>query len=167
MQPIKHVYIFAPLKCIVLDISKALVPWLGKTSRMFGYLLHEVLLEHDIDITKEQLVILMKLNEKGSLKQSELAFITDRDKTSLTRLINTMERKNLVERKISTEDKRVNIIHITNTGFKLFTKASPIAFTTIQKVQQGLSSSEVNDAIATIEKIQNNISTLSKHCGPN
>lgn len=150
-----------------MDISKALIPWLGKTSRMFGYLLHEVMLDRDIDITKEQLIILMKLNEKGSLKQSELAFITDRDKTSLTRLINTMERKTLVERRISAEDKRVNIIHITKAGYTLLKRAKPILYSTVQKVQRGLSSSELNDAITTIEKIQNNISILSKHCGTN
>lgn len=150
-----------------MDISKALVPWLGKTSRMFGYLLNEVMLEQDIDITKEQLIILIKLREKGSLTQSELAFITDRDKTSLTRLINTLERKNLVERKISTKDKRVNIIHITAFGHKLLTKAIPILTNTVQQVQLGLSETELIAAITTIKKMQNNISTLSKHCGAN
>jgi len=167
MQLIKLVYIFALLKRKVLDISKALVPWLGKTSRMFGFLLHEVMVDHDIDITKEQLIILIKLNEKGSLKQRELAFITDRDKTSLTRLINTMERKNLVERRISAEDKRVNIVHITEAGYSLLESATPILHNTVQKAQQGISSSELNDAVTTIKKLQNNISTLSKHCGAN
>ena len=50
-----------------------------------------------------------ELFHDGPLPQHDLAFLTDRDKTSLTRLLSTMEKKNLVARITSSEDKRVNL----------------------------------------------------------
>ncbi len=146
---------------------KTLAPWLGKTSKMMGCFLNNMLQENDIDLTREQLVVLVKLHAENGLVQNELALITERDKTSLTRLINTMERKKLVFRKQSLKDLRVNLIHLTDFGKTEFRRAVPIMQQSINQLQTGLSESEINNTIEILQKIQNNISTSSKHCGTN
>ena len=150
-----------------MELKKTLGPWLGKTSKMLGCLINEVLATNNIDLTREQWIVLIKLNQHGVLAQNELAFITERDKTSLTRLINTMERKGLVSRKISQNDKRVKLVYLTNLGKMEYKNALPIMQNTIQNLQKGLSNQEIENTIHTLQKLQTNLTQLSTNCGEN
>ncbi len=86
------------------DIEKTILPWMGKTSKMMGIYFKEKLKQHHIDLTREQWILLKKLNDGDGQAQNDLAIITERNKASLTRLINTMERKNYVARIPDTKD---------------------------------------------------------------
>jgi len=146
---------------------RSLIPWLGKTSKMVGCFLKDSLQEKGIDLSREQWVVLVKLHTKDGLAQHELAIITERDKTSLTRLVNTMERKKLVSRKITLKDKRVNLIYLTDFGRQEFERAVPVMQRSIEGLQTGLSEKEISNAIHTLQKLQTNLSKLSTTCGTN
>ncbi len=148
-----------------MELKKTLGPWLGKTSKMIGCLINEVLVENNIALTREQWIILIKLHQQGGLAQNELAFITERDKTSLTRLINTMERKNLVFRKISKTDKRIKLVYLTEFGKSEYKNALPVMQNIIQNLQKGLSQKEIENTIRTLQKLQENLIHLSTNCG--
>jgi DNA-binding MarR family transcriptional regulator len=150
-----------------VDLNKTLGPWLGKTSKMIGCLINEVLITNNIDLTREQWVILIKLHQKGGLAQNQLAFITERDKTSLTRLINTMERKGLVIRKKAETDKRVKLVFMTKMGKTVLTNAMPIMQSIIQNLQKGLDQKEIESAILILQKVQKNLTNFSANCGNN
>ncbi len=143
-----------------MELQKTLGPWIGHTSKMIGCMINDVLQENGIDLTREQWLILFKLQKNDGLSQNQLAKYTDRDKTSLTRLINIMERKNLVQRIKKETDKRINLIFLTETGKQQFDFALPLFGKTIKKLQKGLSEKEINNTIKTLQKIQNNISKL-------
>lgn len=125
---------------------------------MIGCMINDALQENDIDLTKEHWIILFKLIKNDGLSQNQLAIYTDRDKTSLTRLINILERKNLVQRIKKDTDKRINLIYLTENGKQQFLIALPLIEKTIKKLQKGLSKEEINNTIKTLQKIQNNIS---------
>jgi DNA-binding MarR family transcriptional regulator len=93
-----------------MDIEKTLAPWLGKTTKMIDNYIQDMFHELNISLTKTQWVLLKKLHEKDGVPQQELAFLTGRDKTSLTRLVNTMEKKGVLARIPSKTDKRSNHI---------------------------------------------------------
>jgi len=132
---------------------------------MIGCLINEVLLENNIDLTREQWVVLIKLYKYDGLAQNQLAFFTERDKTSLTRLINTMERKNLVIRKAAEKDKRVKLVYMTEIGKATFKKAFPVMQNIIQNLQKGLKQQEIDNTIYILQKLQNNLINLSTNCG--
>lgn len=113
--------------------------------------------ENDIDLTREQWLVLFKLFNNDGLSQNQLAKYTDRDKTSLARLINIMERKNLVQRIKKETDKRINLIYLTENGKQQFLTALPLIEKTIKKLQKGLSKDEINNTIKTLKKLQKNI----------
>ncbi|AWK06629.1 hypothetical protein HYN56_21305 [Flavobacterium crocinum] len=71
-----------------------------------------------ITLQLEQLPLLMILNQK-SLSQRELSDKTMRDKSSILRSINALEKKNLVEVVKDKTDKRKNIVSLTNEGVNL------------------------------------------------
>ncbi|MFK8103971.1 MAG: MarR family winged helix-turn-helix transcriptional regulator [Saprospiraceae bacterium] len=113
---------------------------------------------HGFDITREQFILLAHLYHEDGMMQKDLAFITERNKGSLARLVNTTEKKNWVARIPSTEDKRVNQIYLTTQGRDVFEKLKPILAKCEQAVQKGLTPQEIETTISVLEKIQKNIS---------
>ena len=69
-----------------------------------------------IDISKEQFIVLKHLDEEDGRIQNDLAFITNRSKTALTRLINTMEKKGICTPSVSETDMRINHVFLTPLG---------------------------------------------------
>jgi|TARA_B110000037_G_scaffold4958_1_gene5395 DNA-binding MarR family transcriptional regulator len=102
-----------------MDFEDTLGPWFGKIMKMMDFYFQDIFKSLSFEITKNQWIVLKKLSANDGTIQNELAFITDRDKTFLTRLITTMEKKELVRRVSSIIDKRQNRIYITEKGKKL------------------------------------------------
>ncbi|CAL2092592.1 HTH marR-type domain-containing protein [Tenacibaculum sp. 190524A05c] len=151
-----------------MDLEKTLAPWLGKTMKMIDNHIQDLFYEQNISLTKTQWILLKKLHEKDGVAQQELAFLTGRDKTSLTRLVNTMEKKNLVARIPSKSDKRINHIFLTKNGESLFKESLPIIEKFITALQENISEEEINLTIAVIKKVQENLISKSiKGCNSN
>ncbi len=147
-----------------MKIENTIGPWLGKTSKMLSCLINEVFQREGLDLTREQWVLLLKLHQSHLVSQNQLAFITERDKTSLTRLIKTMERKDLIKRIVDTNDKRMKRVMLTAKGRSVFAKATPLMQQTIQNLQEGIGLPEIEQTIRTLQKLQQNIYKTTKHC---
>lgn len=140
------------------DFNKTIAPCLGKTSKMMNAYISEVFQQHHIAITKEQWILLKILSEStNGIIQNELAFITERNKATLTRLINGMEKNTLVTRIKSKKDSRKNIITITKKGSDLFLKTKPLMLQSILKIQQGITEHEMDSFMQIMSKIQLNL----------
>lgn len=144
------------------DIEKAIIPHIGKTFKMLGILVKEQARERGIDMTREQFILLKMLHCNDGVPQSELAFITENNKSSITRLINTMEKKNLVARIPSTEDGRVNHIYLTKKGRTVFMEIFPLVNKLRLEIEQGISQEEMQTTINVLQKMLKNIKNLSK-----
>ncbi|WP_272151523.1 MarR family winged helix-turn-helix transcriptional regulator [Tenacibaculum aiptasiae] len=151
-----------------MDLEKTLAPWLGRTMKMIDNHIQDLFYEKNINLTKIQWVLLKKLEEKNGVPQQELAFLTGRDKTSLTRLINTMEKKSLVARIPSKSDRRINHIHLTKKGEELLKETMPIMDNFVTSLQENISEKEITDTINVIKKVQENlIQKSTKGCSGN
>lgn len=140
------------------DFNKTLAPWIGRTYKMMNVYISEVIRAHNLKVTKEQWLVLKILHEDhDGIIQNELACITSRNKASLTRLINVMEKNNLVTRIPSQEDSRKNLIYSTKTGKELFLKMKPLMLESKKKLQEGISDTEMKLFIEVMAKIQNNL----------
>ena len=142
-----------------IDFENSIGPWLGKTVKIIDYVLQEVLKSNGLDLTKEQMIVLKKLHEKDGLNQNELAFLTLRNKSSLTRLLTKMEKKNYIVRKQSLEDKRVKNVFLTHLGKETFLKTKPVIKEMIAIIEQSISKKEKEQIINTLKKIQSNFNT--------
>lgn len=141
-------------------LNNTLMPWIGRIAKMFGSINQGVFKEKGIDINKEQLLILKHLVIKDGLVQNDLAHITEKDKTTLTRLINKMEEKSLLKRVQSEEDNRCNRIFITDLGKEKFTNVFPVLVENTLKVQEDLTKEEIETTIKVLEKITNKIKII-------
>lgn len=146
----------------VIDLNAHALSWIGKIHYDFGFLVQKAFTENGLDLSKEQWSVLKRLNVNDGQPQNDLAFITHRDKTSMTRLVNSMESKNLVERKSDEKDNRVNRIFLTDFGKEVIQKVQPIMYDLIPAVQESLSEEEIKSLITSLQKIKAKIAEIAE-----
>ncbi len=148
-------------------MEELMMPWIGKTMKHIDLFIASKMAEHGLSLTRQQVILMKILFHDGPLPQNNLAFLTDRDKASLTRLLSTMEKKNIVARITSPEDKRVNMIHLTKNGEKILNEVAPILLEVIMTMQAGVSEQDQKTVISVMKKIQSNIEINSNSCSNN
>ncbi|MGI9532830.1 MarR family winged helix-turn-helix transcriptional regulator [Lutimonas sp.] len=139
-----------------------LIPWIGKTAKFMDYYIADVMKANGFDISKEQFIVLKYLKEEDGRKQNDLAFITNRSKTALSRLIHTMEKKDLVYREVSETDMRINHIFLTEFGKKTWDHAHPFFLSIIDDLQAGIPENDLEIVQNTLKIIQANIKLKTK-----
>ena len=128
----------------------------GKVSTAINRKLSRNFRQDGIEITPEQWTILLFLWEKDGVTQQELCNATFKDKPSMTRLIDNMERQHLVVRISDKKDRRTNLIHLTKTGRELENKAYKIANTTLEQALEGLTTEELKIGQEVLRKVFTN-----------
>lgn len=88
----------------------------GRIPSAFNRALLNQFKANGITLTREQWSILAVLWKKNGCSQQVLADETYRDKPSITRLIDNLEREALVERRPDKNDRRLNLIFLTEKG---------------------------------------------------
>jgi DNA-binding MarR family transcriptional regulator len=110
-----------------------------------------------LDITTEQWLVLVCLwNEDGQSQQS-ISDQTAKDKTSITRLLDTLSKHDLIERCSDPADRRINKIHLTKKGKEMEESAMQIVKDSFDQAVTGITTKELVDAKEVIVKILKNI----------
>ena len=146
-----------PMGQFNIDIRLIFAILNGKVSLAINRKLMKNFREKGITITSEQWTILLFLWEKDGVTQQELCNATFRDKPSMTRLIDVMERQHLVVRISDKNDRRINLIYLTKDGRALEEVALPIANHTLMEALRGVKLEEVKFGQELLRKIFYNI----------
>lgn len=110
-----------------------------------------------IDITTEQWSVLACLWNKDKVTQQTLCTLTSKDKPSMTRLIDKLEKRNLVTRVNDQNDRRINLIHLTEAGAALENKATEIVHGIANRTLLNVSDDELNVVRGVLRKIIGNL----------
>lgn len=156
-----------PDKQLSSAFESATIPWIGKAMKSIDLFISARLSESGINLTRQQVVLMKHLYQDGPLPQNDLAFLTDRDKTSLTRLLSGMEKKNLVARIPSSEDKRVNLVHLTKNGERVLNETAPTLLDIIRELEDGVTKEEKECVIKVMKQIRENIGNHVDSCSSN
>lgn len=119
--------------------------------------IENVLDNEGIDLSRMQFVILKKIAESEGLNQNELAWFVKRNKSSLTRMIDTLIRKGFITKTTSKTDKRANCLHLTDEGRSIIERAIPHFRALAKLIEQDLSDDEIAQTIEILKKIQRNV----------
>lgn len=141
---------------MVIDFERSIGPWMGRTMKLVDYHIHESFANAGLDLTKEQMVVLKKLDGHDGLNQNELAFLTYRDKSSLARLLRKMESKGYILRSQNVDDKRENLVFLTEEGKNVYDRTRPVIKALIDKMECNISVKEKDQMIALLQKVQEN-----------
>ena len=110
-----------------------------------------------LDITIEQWSILYHLWKEDCLSQQQLCNRTFRDKPSITRLIDNLEKQKLVKRTAAKEDRRINLICLTDTAKGLQDKTVELANNTMNEALEGVSKDEIEMVKHVLQKVYDNL----------
>jgi len=141
----------------MLELEKTMMPWIGRSMKVIDYFIMDRFAQKGIELTKVQWLLLRRLKELNGEIQHNLAFLTNRDKASLTRLLTTMEKKNLVARIPSDTDHRANKIFLTANGEKMLKKADPVIAKIVEEMHEGISEKDRMQVVDTLKKLIQNI----------
>ncbi len=112
--------------------------------------------EQITDMTIDQGLVLLFLNEYPDLTQKEIAELVFKDNASMTRMINTMVKKKYLKRSMNNEDRRRYKIEITVKGRQVLETLPPI----IQKNRKtsliGITKNELKQLEIILNKIRSN-----------
>lgn len=112
-----------------------------------------------LEITTEQWTILSCLAENNKLMtQQMLSDATGKDKASITRLLDSLEKNNLVSRSGNKEDRRVKIIHLTEKAKRIEKITKKIIVEVVQIAVNGINIDELLITRNTLLKILDNFS---------
>ena len=110
-----------------------------------------------IEITIEQWSILYHLWKEDGISQQELCHRSFRDKPSITRLVDNLEKLKLVKRTASKNDRRINLITLTDAGKNLQENTINLANQTLNEALDGVSSSDIEMCKAVLQKVYDNL----------
>lgn len=109
--------------------------------------------ENSLYLNHDQWSILMYLTQQDGVTQQYLCDQTYKDKPSMTRLIDAMEKQGLVMRLTNKEDKRERLILLTKAGKDMEEKARYIANRTLKEALRGLTQDEIRTCQEVLRKV--------------
>ncbi len=129
----------------------------GKISSTINKALLRAFAEEDLNITTEQWTVLSCLWKEDRVTQQELCDLTRKDKPSMTRLIDNLQRNKFVVRVPHATDRRVNLIHLTQYGASLRERVPSIVQRVVDKALSNVSEEEVITSRNVLNKIITNL----------
>ncbi len=113
--------------------------------------------QEGIEITIEQWSVLYHLWKKDGISQQELCNASYRDKPSITRLVDNLEKLKMVKRVGSPTDRRMNLICLTDASRKLQEQTMAIAENTLNEALDGVSAADIERAKSVLQKVYDNL----------
>ena len=113
------------------------------------------------NLTTQDFGILFRLNKQGGLSQMQIAELMMRDKTTITRRLDGLVKKGLIERKMDDNDRRKFCIYLTTLGIEAVKRLSMVVDDFQQEVLANVSAEERANTIKVLQQITNNIKAQS------
>jgi DNA-binding MarR family transcriptional regulator len=129
----------------------------GKASTAIGRRLQKNFKQAGLEITIEQWSVLYHLWKVDGMSQQQLCDSTFRDKPSITRLVDNLEKIKLVKRNASKEDRRMNLIVLTEEGKELEGKCMEIANNTLNESLEGVTNGQIEIAKEVLQMVYDNL----------
>lgn len=112
---------------------------------------------NDINLTPEQYLVMDVLWDAETLSQQAIADIIQKDKNSVTKFIDSLEKKGLVYRTVNKKDRRVNDIIVTEEGMKLKVPTTEVAINLMRKVLKDIKEEDLMIFDKVVNQIKDNI----------
>ena len=129
----------------------------GKASTAIGRRLQRNFNAAGLTITQEQWSVLMALWAKDGLSQQEICNEVFKDRPSVTRLIDNLEKYGYVQRTKVKDDRRTNMICTTEKGKALEISTKKIAQDTLYEALAGVTQAEMLVCKMVLGKVFENI----------
>ena len=139
------------------DDNIKLLKAIGKTFKMMTMTIKDEMDRHALEMTREQGMVLRKLELENGIIQNDLAWVTFRDKTSLARLLSKMEHNGHIRREADPDDRRAKRVFLTKKGLQLRNKVNTILAGLAQRFEKDIDQQNIEQTVLTLRAIQKNL----------
>ena len=129
-------------------------------ARMLRLNLLQTFAQVDREITPEQWFVLYRLWERDGQAQSELSDRIFDDRPNITRIVNALQRADLVQRRGNDADGRQKLVYLTDEGKRLLAELAPLIRESRGDIFNGLTAAELDTLRRVIDKVESNLSAL-------
>lgn len=145
---------------IVLD--RALGFRIYRVNQLLRTALYRMFGELGRDVTPEQWIVLVRLWKEDAQTQTQLCDATLKDKATISRILDVMEREGLVARRTDPEDARGRRLHATREAMKLRAVATPLARDLATQIEAGIPASDLEITRRTLAHVERNLRALTE-----
>lgn len=132
--------------------------WINRAAFLFRAELQRAFSADGIDITPEEWALLMVLRERAPLSVGALAELTLRDRTTVTRFLDTLAAKGLVERKPDPADRRRMEARLSGKAVEAIPVMLSHVEALISRAGEGISPGEIKTTISVLSRMIANLS---------
>jgi len=143
------------VKLFPLDESPGF--WVYRTHTQGSNHLRKTLQAAGYDLTPEQCGVLVRLQELQGTNQSQLGKRLFKDRHSINRILNLLEKRGYIERRADEADKRIYRIFLTERGEALSEELIPLVSDHLEHIFAGLTEEDLQMMRRTLEHILGNI----------
>src|SRR6478736_2113699 len=129
----------------------------GKASTAIARRLQKKFNQSTLNLTIEQWSVLYHLWKEDGISQQELCKATFRDKPSITRLVDNLEKLKLVKRIPSKDDRRMNLIFLTAESKKLQDTTMGMAEETLNEALIGVPPDRIEVCKQVLQIVYDNL----------
>ncbi len=124
--------------------------------------MQRIIVDAQIDVPFEQLRVLMFISNNNGVKQQHICDGMNKVKPGVSRLVDGLVKKGLVEQRPDKEDRRVKKLYITKKGLKIREQFYPIGLSKLAEIEQELGVEEtkaLKQHLRSIKEILSNSQT--------
>ena len=129
----------------------------GKASTAIARRLQKKFNASGLNLTIEQWSVLYHLWKEDGKSQQELCNATFRDKPSITRLVDNLEKLNLVKRVPSENDRRINLIFLTKQAQKIQEQTMAMAEATLNEALEAVPVEKIDVCKEVLQVVYDNL----------
>jgi DNA-binding MarR family transcriptional regulator len=113
-------------------------------------------------LNQSQVTALIHLDRVEELSQTDLAARLGIKKAALGALIDGLEGKGLVERERGREDRRLQLVSITDAGRRVVSEVDEMAEVLGTALRQGITREERTQLVSILQRLRHNLSKMEK-----
>jgi len=141
-------------------LSKSIAVYLNLVACEFKKNTAAMLKQGNVELTPEQFLLIDLLWNHGPMSQQKLADTMRKDKNSVTKLTDALERKGFVVRKRDEKDRRSNILVLTDKAQDMKSEAKETGISMLDKILEGISEKDLQNFLGTLQRMSENMSRL-------
>jgi DNA-binding MarR family transcriptional regulator len=110
-----------------------------------------------VPLTPEQFLLIDLLWNHGEMSQQQLADLMQKDKNSVTKLVDAIERKGFAVRKQNINDRRSNTVVLTEKAELIKNEAKSKGMSILDEMLENISEEELRNFLKTLHKLNHNM----------
>ncbi len=139
------------------DIEQVLLFQIDKTNKIAKIHSQKEFDRLGMGITVEQWVLLKIIHENEDIAQKELARMSFRDPASITRTLALVEKKGLIDRSFTPENRRQRLIKLSAEGKTFVEQYFPVVKRLRKESMKGISEEELMLLNEVLKRVQQNM----------